>query len=411
VKKYYTTLGGFIVYKNGEADLSKLMDCIIVKGKYVPNAMIVDHVPDLSDAAGQRAIDNVFHTTFKLISSNEPCAACKNAYRCMFNNSAPLSDCIDACRPLLKKQTPFRGFTYVKSGYTVDPFCTPTLMSISLCESFISMRTKEICKTASRGCYTRKFRKEHCTGCVYDCTYVPRKTGGKPGKCKLTQETLYSVLDKEVELRFGSYDTLMSMSANCNSILRIGRRKYVVACPVSSKYYLLRRISKPFTLKLLESKYLGTKTATCSENHIAKLRTMVAYQNSVNMFMDCSNDWRVSFGGYILPMAFADTDAEESDLTVYCKQPTMRGRVSYYRNPEEVIRIQYHGNNWGLNILYPFNSRKATVQTLSNAVRGTKDFSKNPGKYLQTWDHHSSKYKPLEIVNNSEIKQGGKLQW
>lgn len=408
-KKYYTIINGFSVYNASGIDLSKSKDYIVVQPEGCSNIMIVDHVPDVGDYSGWNTIKHIYNNQFKLISDGNPCITCKNGYKCMFEKTTALIECIEACGSLLKKQDPFPGFTYVKPGYTVDPFCIPSLYGISLYEKFISMRTKEIYEAADRGSCTKKFKQKYCTSCIFSCKYVGV---GSTGGCKFTQAMLYDILDTEIKVRFGSYENAMSMLVNCGEILWINKRKYVVACPITSKYYLLRKTSSPFTLKLLESKYLDSKSVRCTKIDIMNLRTMVAYQNTVNMFLGFSQEWRVFFSGYILPMAFVDMNTKKRDLTVYCKQPSKMGRRVYYRDPEEVIHIQCSGENYNFKVLYPSYKNRSSSNakfTPANAVNMTKRFSKNPKRYLQVWDRYTVRYKALEIINNSKFKKGGKL--
>ncbi len=407
--KYCTSVDGYYIYRYSEVDCSKFKDCIIAHNEFGTNVMIVDHVP--SNAKGWNIIRNIHHSGFKLISDGNPCANCANAYECIFKKNVMLPECIEACGSLLKKQDPLSGFKYVKSGYTVNPFCTPELSSISLDIPFIKLRTKEVQEASSHGRHTKRFRREHCSKCVFDCAYIPRNSSG----CKLTQAELYDTLDKEIKIRFGSYENAMSMLVNCGKILWINKCKYVVASPITSNYYLVRKTSRPFTPKFLNSNVLGTKIVKCTKRNIMNLRTMVAYQNAVKMLSGSSKDWKVFFGGYILPMAFVDMDSKETDLVVYCRQPSRVGRRIYYKDPEEVIRVQYQGMSWNFDILYPFSphfvSAKNHKYTPAGAIHETRRFSKTPEKYLQIWNAHLNKYKAIEVINNPKIKQGGKLRW
>jgi len=419
--KYYTSLGGYSVYNGKEINLGRFRDCIIVYPLYCPNIMIIDHIPAPGDSAGWSIIKGFYYESFKLISEGNPCSNCKNVYECAFTKDTKLSDCFEACGPLLKKQEIPAGFEYVKVGYATDPFSIPNLSNIMLQEAAVNMRTKEIRDAVDRGRYTKEFKTKYCVDCVYSCAHVPNAPNGRISKfgsakeCHLTQKELYNVLDEEIKIRFGSYETAMGMLINCGDILWIGKYRYVVACPVTSKYYLLRGTSRPFALKLLESKYLSIKDVTCSEKDIMNLRTMVAYQNSVNMFLQPSNDWRVFFKGYILPMAFIGANGRGNDLAVYCKQPTKHGRKIYYQTPEQVIQIQCCNENFDFSVLYPFHDNRAGIKnhkpSPSRAIVETKRLFKTPEKCLQTWNATLYGYENLEVIDNPNIKRRGDSLW
>ena len=124
-KKYYTTIGGFSVYRANRVDLSKLRDCIIAQPNHSLNVMIIDHVPKDSD--GWDAIRCIYQH-FKLVSKDSPCPICKNKYECIFKNNAPLSDCIEACKPLLKEHIPFPNLNMLSRDIQLIHFVPRTFI-------------------------------------------------------------------------------------------------------------------------------------------------------------------------------------------------------------------------------------------------------------------------------------------